>query len=83
MHECNIAAHAVCVRTAMLSLCSVLNFLRSRLTREHIASYSQNVMDWITPTRLQIYEIIMRFQRLSVQYRKISFVGAKAARRQG
>ena len=26
MHECRIAAHAVCVRTAMLSLCSVLNF---------------------------------------------------------
>jgi len=41
MHECSIAAHAVCVRTTMLSLCSVLNFLRSRLTREHIASYFQ------------------------------------------
>ena len=39
MHECRIAAHAICVRTAMLSLCSVLNFLRSRLTREHNASY--------------------------------------------
>ena len=39
MHECSTAAHAVSVRTAMLFFCSVLNFLRSRLTREHIASY--------------------------------------------
>ena len=44
MHECSIAAHAICVRTTMPSLCSVLNFLRSRLTRKHNASF---LMSWI------------------------------------
>ena len=52
MHECSIAAHAICVRTTMPSLCSVLNFLRSRLTRKHNASVS----DRVTPIRMQKYK---------------------------
>ena len=60
MHECSIAAHAVCVRTAMQSQCTG-EFPMFPNTREHIASYFQNVVDWIAPTRPQSYEIIMRF----------------------
>ena len=47
-----MAAHAVCVRTAMLSLCGVLNLLRSRLTKEYAASYFPkcNVATCVNPT---------------------------------
>ena len=56
MHECSIAAHAICVRTTMPSLCSVLNFLRSRLTRKHNASFSY-VLDRVASIRVQKYKI--------------------------
>ena len=55
-----IAAHAVCVRTAMQSQYTG-EFPTFPNTREHTASYFQNVVDWIAPTRPQNYEIIMRF----------------------
>ena len=55
MHECSIAAHAICVRTTMPSLCSVLNFLRSRLTRKHNASFSY-VLDRVASIRVQKYK---------------------------
>ena len=65
--DITIAAHAVCVRTTMLSLASNLKGSQVfKLQDEHNASFFQNVVDWIAPTRPQSYENIMRFSRAAL-----------------
>ena len=74
--DITIAAHAVYVRTTMLSLASNLKGSQVfKLQDEHNASYFQNVVDRITPTRPQSYEIIMRFitMRLNMNLHSGSF----------
>jgi len=43
-------------------------------TKEHIASYFQNVADWITPTRHKIIEKSRDFDRVSIFLNQINYL---------
>ena len=80
MHECGIAAHAICVRTTMLSLCSVLNFLRSRLTREHNASYF--LMSWkelpLSECKISYFMDVLHYIEKNYNLKPLLFLGSSA-----
>ena len=75
MHECRIAAHAIRVRTAMLSLCSVLNFFdkQSGKTMTYVLDLQesiplliiQNVVERLTPIHMQSYEFFEDFNDIA------------------
>lgn len=57
MHECSIAAHAICVRTTMLSLHLIENFLRFQVQDKHNASsFSRMSLKRVAPIRIQKYK---------------------------